>query len=228
MDKVILFIVEGATDKKALENIFKKIYRNKAIHFEFTSGDVSSDKNVNLSNVETKVYEYVDRYRKDKKLSKKDISQVVHIFDMDGAYIDDSYIKKSDDDGFIYSEEGIECSDVNRVIIRNSHKREIMDYLLSRVTIKGIPYRCFYFSCNLDHALYNKPNLNENEKMKYANAFYESFIGKEELFVKFLDYEVVNNVPITYDASWSFIKSELHSLERHTNLNVYFRENPLF
>lgn len=35
MDKVILFIVEGATDKKALENIFKKIYCNKAIHIDY-------------------------------------------------------------------------------------------------------------------------------------------------------------------------------------------------
>ena len=29
MDKAVIFIVEGATDKRALENIFKKIYRYK-------------------------------------------------------------------------------------------------------------------------------------------------------------------------------------------------------
>ncbi len=39
MDKAVIFIVEGATDKKALENIFKKIYKYKEIHFEFTHGD---------------------------------------------------------------------------------------------------------------------------------------------------------------------------------------------
>ncbi|MCX4328792.1 MAG: hypothetical protein OSJ45_16165 [Lachnospiraceae bacterium] len=44
MKKAVVFIVEGATDKKALENIFKKIYRHKEIHFEFTCGDLSSDK----------------------------------------------------------------------------------------------------------------------------------------------------------------------------------------
>lgn len=33
MDKAVIFIVEGATDKKALENIFKKIYKYKEIHF---------------------------------------------------------------------------------------------------------------------------------------------------------------------------------------------------
>lgn len=41
MDKAVIFIVEGATDKRALENIFKKIYRYKDIHFEFTHGDIT-------------------------------------------------------------------------------------------------------------------------------------------------------------------------------------------
>lgn len=43
LDKAVIFIAEGATDKRALENIFKKIYRYKDIHFEFTHGDITSD-----------------------------------------------------------------------------------------------------------------------------------------------------------------------------------------
>lgn len=34
MDKAVIFIVEGATDKRALENIFKKIYRYKDIQIQ--------------------------------------------------------------------------------------------------------------------------------------------------------------------------------------------------
>lgn len=41
MNKVVVFIVEGGTDKRVLENIFKKIYRHKEIHFEFTHGDIN-------------------------------------------------------------------------------------------------------------------------------------------------------------------------------------------
>ena len=67
MDKAVIFIVEGATDKKALENIFKKIYRNKEVHFEFTHGDITSDENINQNNVETQIYKFIDSYRKDKK-----------------------------------------------------------------------------------------------------------------------------------------------------------------
>ena len=40
--KTVLFIVEGPSDKSALEKIFKKIYkRNRNIDFKFTDGDIS-------------------------------------------------------------------------------------------------------------------------------------------------------------------------------------------
>lgn len=34
--KTVIFIVEGNTDKTALENIFRKIYKNKNINVEVT------------------------------------------------------------------------------------------------------------------------------------------------------------------------------------------------
>ena len=101
----------------------------------------------------------------------------------------------------------------------------MMDYLLTCDNIKGIPYRCYYMSSNLDHALYNKMNLSDELKPKYAEAFYEQFIGNEQLFINFLDMEVVNGVPESFPASWRYIREELHSLQRHTNLNIYFKEN---
>lgn len=228
MDKAVVFIVEGATDKKALENIFKKIYRHKEIHFEFTHGDITSDEENTIGNVETKIYECVNSYRKDKKLNKSDICQIIHIFDMDGTYIDDSYIIKGETKEFFYTTENISCKDVEKVKKRNKHKRELMDYLLNCGDIKGIPYQCFYLSSNLDHALYNRLNLDEDEKAAYANVFYETFLNNEKCFIDFLNMQVVNGVPESFPASWRYIKDELHSLERHTNLNIYFKEHPLF
>lgn len=227
MDKAVIFIVEGATDKKALENIFKKIYRYKEIHFEFTHGDITSDENIDKRNVEAEIYKFVDKYRKDKKLKLSDIWQIVQIFDTDGAYIDDSYIVQGESTEIVYSTENISCKDICKVKHRNKHKREIMDYLLTCNTIKGIPYRCYYLSSNLDHALYNQNNLSDELKSKYSQVFYEQFMGKELLFVKFLDMEVINGVPENFPASWRYIREELHSLQRHTNLNIYFKENPI-
>lgn len=227
MNKAVIFIVEGATDKRALENIFKKIYRNKDIHFEFTHGDITSDKNIDKNNVEQEIYKFVNIYRKDKKLKISDIWQIVQIFDTDGTYIDDSNIIRGDSTEIVYSEENISCKKIQKVIERNKHKREVMDYLLTCDSIKEIPYKCYYLSSNLEHALYNQLNLSDELKSQYSQAFYEQFMGQEELFIKFLDMEVVNGVPDSFPASWRYIKEGVHSLQRHTNLNIYFKDNPI-
>lgn len=70
-------------------------------------------------------------------------------------------------------------------------------------------------------------NLDEKLKQDYADQFYEKFIGKERLFVDFLNADVVNGVPDTMAGSWKYIKENLHSLERHTNLHIYFVQHPL-
>ena len=70
--KTIIFIVEGSSDKAALENIFKKIYRrNKEIDFGFTNGDITSDPTVTIANVENRIYETVQEVIKDKKLKNR-------------------------------------------------------------------------------------------------------------------------------------------------------------
>ena len=81
--KAVVFIVEGNSDKKALEKIFQKIYQHKDIVFKFMDGDITSDENVNKSNVKDIIYNKVDEYRKYKKLFKSDILEIVHIFDTD-------------------------------------------------------------------------------------------------------------------------------------------------
>ncbi|MFQ9702905.1 MAG: hypothetical protein ACLR0U_13170 [Enterocloster clostridioformis] len=85
MDKVVLFIVEGATDKRALASIFRKIYRNRTVRFEFTHGDITSDETISIKNVEDEIYKYVKSYIDISKIKKSDIWQIVQIFDMDGA-----------------------------------------------------------------------------------------------------------------------------------------------
>lgn len=58
--KMVLFIVEGASDKTALEKIFKAIYKkNRNIDFKFTDGDISSDPTATKNNVEERIYQIV-------------------------------------------------------------------------------------------------------------------------------------------------------------------------
>ena len=224
--KTVFFIVEGNTDKTALEGIFKGIYRHKDIRFAFTNGDVTSDEKIDQSNIQNILYNMVKKYIDMNKLKKTDIWQIVQIFDTDGAYIPDDAVVVGESKSFFYSTMNIACKDRQKVLERNLKKRAMIDFLLPLDNIRGIPYRCYYMSSNLDHALYNKQNLEKQDKTKYADKFYAVFLGQEKLFIKFLELEAVNDVPESFPESWKYIKEGVHSLERHTNIHIYFKENP--
>lgn len=224
--KTVIFIVEGNSDKKALEKIFQKIYKRKNIVFKFMGGDITSDEELNKLNVCDAIYQKVDQHMKDKKLKKNDIWQIVHIFDTDGAYIPEDAIEKGESTEFVYSTSKIFCKNIDKVLYRNKRKSEMMNYLLSLDKINGIPYVGYFMSSNLDHALYDEQNLDDELKGEYADEFYTEFQGKELLFIDFLKDEVANGVPSSFSASWKYIKENVHSLERHTNLHIYFETNP--
>lgn len=60
MKKSVIFIVEGSTDKDALENILKKIYKgNKEIVFIITSGDITTN---SCTTLEIFVKKYMNLY----------------------------------------------------------------------------------------------------------------------------------------------------------------------
>lgn len=228
MKKAVVFIVEGKSDKNALEHIFKVIYKHKNVTFEFTRGDLTSDDTLTLDDIKHTIYEKVKAYMKENKLNKNNIWQIVQIFDTDGTYIPENAIAEGDTRKFYYSTTEISCNNTEKVIHRNEWKCKIMDDLLEASDIRGIPYRCYFMSSNLDHALYNLQNLTDEEKEIYSNKFYELFEGREKLFIDFLKSDVVNGCPDSFPSSWKYIKEELHSLERHTNLHIYFKENPYF
>ena len=79
-------------------------------------------------------------------------------------------------------------------------------------------------SCNLDHALYNKLNLTDDEKEKEALVFAKTYRDDIPAFINFVsrsDFSVIDD----YMSSWAFIKQDLHSLERHTNLGICFLQD---
>ena len=185
--KAVLFIVEGLSDKDALEKIFRTLYKkDRTIEFRVTDGDITSDPEITITNVEDKIKGIVSRFLSENKLKPTDIFQVIQLFDMDGAYIDDSFIIQDTVDDVVYSIENIRCKYRPFYIERNQHKRELMNYLLSLDKIGQYSYEKYFMSSNLDHALYNELNLNKELKQKYADAFYEKFLGKESLFCEFL------------------------------------------
>ena len=223
--KLILVIVEGPSDKAALDILFTRFVNPKGAETIVTHGDITSDKNVSESTVIAKVCQHIKDFTVERKLRKTDILRVIHIVDTDGTFIsDDKIVFDKVATEFVYSDTEIISNDIAKVKSRNEQKRKNIDKLLStHVMWKDIPYCVYYMSCDLDHALYNKRGSDDLTKERDAHAFAKKYKDDIPGFVKFIaesDFYVMDG----YKESWDYIKRGVNSLERHTNLGLFFKE----
>jgi len=220
--KVILFIVEGVTDKTSLGGIIDKLVSSNLVRFYITGGDITSDRLSSSANAVSKVNDHVKNFLgREIGLKKGDIIQIVHLIDMDGAYIGSDQIQVEDIEGFTYSETAITASSVERVTERNNRKQQVINRLSLCPKISGIPYSMYYFSCNLEHVLHNEVNLADELKMEYAERFSDSYYKTESTFVNFIRDEQFA-VTGDYKETWEFIKQGGNSLKRYSNFHLFF------
>lgn len=220
--KVILFIVEGVTDKTSLGGIIDKLVSSNLVRFYITGGDITSDRISNSANAVSKVNDHVKNFlSREIGLKKGDIIQIVHLIDMDGAYIGSDQIQVEDIEGFAYSETAITASSVERVTERNNRKQQVINRLSLCPKISGIPYSMYYFSCNLEHVLHNEVNLADELKMEYAERFSDSYYKTESTFVDYIRDEQFA-VTGDYKDTWEFIKLNGNSLKRYSNFHLFF------
>ena len=220
--KVILFLVEGASDLTSLEFI-DNINTNETIKFQITSGDVTSKLNITPQNCREEINKILLSFLERSKLRKTDIIKIIHILDIDGVYIpeiniiEDKNIKK-----FLYTINGIVAPSKENVQKRNESKKQIVEKLLVTSKINSIPYEMYYMSCNLEHVLHDKlEDISEDEKKELANKFADKFYEKEIEFIEFInnkDFKVLGD----YKATWNFIKKDLNSVNRYSNFWLFF------
>lgn len=222
--KVIFIIVEGPSDDTALGTIFNRIYDSNTVYVHIMHGDITTRINSRPDNIVAKIGNEVREYAKKYYLTPKDFSEIIHIIDTDGAYIPDScIIENINSSETIYSENCITAKNKNNIINRNLQKRQNLDRLSTCNTVWNIPYRIFYMSCNLDHALYGFLNLSDEEKESYAYDFalrYRDNIPEFRNFISNSDFSVM----LPYRDSWNLIRSDCESLKRHTNLGLCLPE----
>ncbi len=219
--KVVLFLVEGVSEQFALEGVLDNL-SNDSILFQVIGTDITSNNYTTTSNVKTKITNQIKKFIDERKIPKESILKVVHLVDTDGAYIsDDCILEDKSLTKFIYSLESITANDPKKVSSRNTKKSTILDMLINTTIVyKNLSYEIYYFSCNLDHVLYNEINLLGELKTKKANEFDDYYFDKSNDFVTFIcksDFTVTGN----YISTWDFIKKDLNSLNRYSNFNLY-------
>ena len=223
--KVILIIVEGISDKISLEAIFEELFSNNKIYIEVIRGDITSDSKINSRNIKKKIGELINNSIKKSYFRKNDLQEIIHIIDMDGAYINNKrIIQKEDLVKSEYSEKYILTNDISNIIERNNRKSENLNVICNLQKIcGGIKYSAVYMSCNLDHVLFNRLNISDEDKEKLSYEFSEKYSDSIDIFLDFIcnsDFSCKGN----FKESWDYIKKGENSLKRKTNLNLCILE----
>jgi len=228
--KIILFIVEGITDQTCLGFVLSKILNSNEVRFALTYGDITSRKGISSNNVPAKVGNIVKEFS-GKIFKSSDFIEIVQLVDMDGVYIFDNQVVErtseipSDPDNpqkLYYGDNQIFVDNIEEIQQRNHQKSAVLNRLISLKNVwKTIPYSVYFFSCNLDHVLYEQRNLIEKDKYAYAEQFDRSYGDSPQRFLEFL-YTPEISVRGNYDETWTFIKANSNSLKRYTNFQLFF------
>lgn len=245
--KIILVILEGKSDNKALMEILANtcytLDPNVEVYPRYLKpdpgrpdggGDVTSKYGVNPDTIERVIDKLVLRqFFVDQRLYPKDIFKVVQLVDTDGAFVDDSAIVEAAPNahGLEYHDNAIIAPNVSKISERNAMKSENLRHLSGMSAIKtgfdkrkrAIPYRVYFFSSNLDHYLHGDANLPSNLKQLRAEEFRNDCAMRPSLFFETMQQDV-DYVQCGYKESWSRIQIGCNSLQRHSNLGIFLDE----
>lgn len=222
--KIVFVIVEGESEAEAFDRVLSRLYDKNEVYFHIVHGDVTSDRDTFPENIVSRLSDMVKSYANANHFRPLHFQEVIHLIDMDGAYIPDTSIVYDEAaEKPYYTETEIRTARPDGISVRNRKKRENIDRICSLSAVwKTIPYRAYYMSSSLDHVLYNKLNSTDQEKERDAHAFGQQYGSSPWEFVKFIrnsDFSVCGD----FKKSWEYIKADGHSLQRHTNLGICFQ-----
>lgn len=224
--KLVLLICEGQTDENALYYIMKAFFNHNEIKFHIAHGDPILTHDREKGSVMDDVRDIVRMEMKRYALKKGDMLAVFQITDTDGVFIDDGLILENRDAQRIeYLEDHIETAYVSSIKARNRKKRKNMNILSDERMINDeTPYRLYYMSHNLEHALYGEAgNMNDSRKTGLADSFSSRFKKDWQSFLAYIEKEC-SPLGSNFQQSWDEIRKDTKSLERHTNINLLFKE----
>ena len=95
--KIVFVIVEGPSDDEVIGTMLSRMLDKNEVYVQIIHGDITTQHGVTNSNILAKIGTIVQNYAKNNHFKKSDFKEVIHIVDMDGAYIDDEHILEDKD-----------------------------------------------------------------------------------------------------------------------------------
>lgn len=246
----VCICVDGPSDIDALslpfQDLFDQIGQDEIeVQFRYADfqnrnhGDITSMTGVEPENIERYIYKYYFKnIDKRTDLGWKDVTTIIHIIDIDGAYVPKDDIKL-----FTTEEEAIANSLItagtskntlylaDHIAVRSnlshrqdtlSRKRKNIEYLrgIKEISVgtRSVRYELYYFSCNLDHFLHGDANMTGAEKMRNAAEFSDKVTDADTLVAYFSENEFCPNVD--YEQSWKLLRYNTASLQRGSNVHL--------
>lgn len=231
VNKIMLFLVEGQTDKTSLAYTISK--QINGVRFFVIQTDITSDYHTTIDNVEHLIYEKVRFFLSENpQFEFTDIDSVIQITDTDGTFIPESEIKYEGSIGKIFYDNGsILTNNIGETKNRNLHKAEILRKLCALKNIyneekkdEKVKYRIYYMSCNLEHVLHNSPNVaTKEEKVRLAKIFRNETVKNPDK-LRNIVFDPRIDCSGSYKDSWNFIQQGVNSIKRKSNLSNFFSE----
>ena len=240
---IVVVIIEGASDKRYLKEPLEAYYRKKHGHTckIVTVRDVTGDPNVNDNTFVSEMVTRIELGLSDREnMIDNDvavmITEVVHVFDIDEAFVDDDLIVENENcDNFTYSRKGISYKSKQAVISRNKTKRGRIETLLKMKEItlfgKTFPYQVFFYSVNIDDFHHDDAlNWDADTKNKRAAEFERQYFiersqeGKIKKFLQIFKNNNPEDFPETFEETWDYIKVDNHSLNKCSNVFLIIKK----
>lgn len=229
--KIVLFIVEGRTEKISLELPLTDLLDSDKVLFKITEGDITSDYTTStVANILETIVSYVEKFLNDEMVYASDILEIIQIVDLDGVYIDERYVVYHDNDKVIYGEEQISSKHPDKINVRNVNKALNLNMLKRTESIyvrnTKINYSVYFMSSNLDHVLHDNANLDDRYKMAKAESFADAYVDSLGLsgFIDFFKSVMIDDND-NYEQSWNRATKNKNSLKRSSNFYVFLKES---
>lgn len=215
---VVLFIVEGASDKIALGLPMSRIINSDSVQFAIIHGDcLDRNSGKAVSTLQNCIRDIMYKY----SYKKSDFIQIVHIVDTDGSFIPDDRVIKKNTSGVSYCQDHIKSGEPQETIARHHRRRFSAEMLVNTDHIMKIPYGIYFMSRNLEHVTQGvSDSMNSGRKVSLAESFADEYYNDP---LGFLDLLFSDDIASSgsYKESWKDIMTGTNSLERKCNLNIY-------
>lgn len=228
----VIAIVEGGSDAGYLTQPLNAYFKVKygascktILISDLTSDPYLTDEEFSKLSIFVESELSDSRNKFDKEVARN-IIEVVHIIDIDEAFISDDLIHEDKTKSkYYYTREGIYYHNPEDVKERNNRKLRRVRYLLSlnKINLFGyeIDYSIYFYSINIDDFHGFELNITTEEKNKHASEFERDYIkksdeGKIKKFLKTFDNNP-SDFPINLKDTWEYIIINNNSLKPCSN-----------